>query len=253
MSTRKIISGVTLQGFASEPPPIPGLAALSFLGNGYDANNGNRVIGAPAYTNIGVGPAYSSNFCTVNSGTATAAGIDTNIVETAAVAASGWTMFCVARTNVAAFGTMVNIGTGFVVQFAVIQSNNIVSGHPTLGAFSTASGGGLVADNCCDLGAGNNLANWKSYALVFPGGTLGAFTMYDITDGISHTPALTQTRAGNASSHFGLGYNGSLTGSFGQVDVCSFGIATLPLTLAQLQAIRGWIIKPLALRGISGA
>src|ERR1700722_18490825 len=114
MSVRKIIQGSTFQGFTSEPPPIPGLAALSFLGTGFDGYNGNRVPGAPGYTNIGAGPAYSTNYCTVNSGTATAAALDTNIVETAAVAASGWTMFCVARTNSTAFGTLVNIGTGFV-------------------------------------------------------------------------------------------------------------------------------------------
>lgn len=254
MKTRRVIAGVTFAGFASAPPVIPGLVALGFFGSGFDATNSNRAPGG-TFVDTGSGPAYGTNYATVNSGSTTAQGIDLGSAETTGVAASGWTLFCVARKTVTdtTFATIMGIGLGTPVQLAISNRNTLVSNRATVSTLSQASGGSLVAPNCLDLGAADLCATYRFYASVFSGGTGGTYTTYDITGGLSLTPSgVTHTRTGHAANHFNVGYQGVLVSAYALADVAFCGVATEPLTLSDLESIRDWAAGPLSVRGITG-
>lgn len=253
MKTRKVISGVTFSGFATEPPSFPGLAAFAFLGTAKDGINTNRAPGGPAFSNTGTGPtATAANFATFNGTSGVDNGIDSGVVETSAIATSGFTWLAVARMFGSGAGpaSLVNIGTVNNLQFGLVPQDGLVSSHPTL-TMTFFGDSSRTADNEFDLGAGTDITKFRFYALTFPGGT-GAYTFYDVTAGTTRTTTKTQARAGNASNHMTFGNHGG-NAWFASMDMVAGGIWTQPLNLTQLQAFRTWLLGPLAARGITGA
>lgn len=259
MPLEEVIAGVTFTGFVTTPPTIPGLQALGIFGTTKDGLNTNRAAGGPAFANLTNPPVIGSAWITVNNNTATSTptqGIDTNCIELAAQVASGWTMFCIGRNlNPAANNaTLMSIGPGQSTGLILNPVNVSLSSHPTVYPAAQAFAN-LQTEGTMDL-SGINLANWRMYALSYPAGS-GArvYTMYDVTGAVTKVTTTGHSRAPvGVTNHFNFG-NSSATvpGNAYQIgDVAAGGVSFQPLTLAQLQTIRTWLLGVLAVRGVTG-
>ncbi len=256
-STFHAAPGLTYAGFATEPPISSigsGLQSLLILGTARDGLSlSNRVTAGPTPTNLGAGPTYSSGAGTVNTATATALGIDSGVVETTAVAASGWTMFCVGKQSVGASnnGTLLSIGSTGALNLVFNAANTTYSGQPSV--FFGSFGLTLTADQGFALPG--SVSTERFYALTYAGSSGdNTYTVYDITDGISHKTTVTQARAGNAGSHFCVGMHDTTILSYeAQADIFAAGFASYPWTQSQLIAMRNWLRGVATIRGRSSS
>jgi hypothetical protein len=257
MALEEVIAGVTFTGFATLPPTISGLQALGIFGTGKDGKNTNRAPGGPAFVNLTNPPVFGTNFITVNNNTSTVTpttGIDTNVAETAASLASGWTMFMIARyLPSSANGTVMSIGTGQSTCAVLNPSNSLISNHPSF--YIAAQGLSFTSpEQTIDL-AGISLANWRMYAVSYPAGA-GArpYRVTDVTGGTEKITTTTHSRAlVGTTNHFNFGAVAALPANIYQnTDVAAGGVAFQPQTLAQLQTIRTWLLGVLGPRGVTG-
>lgn len=258
MPLEEVIAGYTFQGFATTPPTIPGLQAMGIFGTTKDAINGNRAPGGPAFANLTNPPVIGSAWITVNNGTATSTptqGIDTNCIETAAVVASGWTIWGVVRTAITTGNaSLLSIGPGQAGGLILNPQNNTISNHPS--AYLTWQGLSFTSpEQTLDL-AGVSLAAWRMVAVSYPTGS-GArpYRISDVTGATEKITTTTHSRtAVGVTNHFNFGNSsGTLPANIFQIgDIASGGVSFQPLTLAQLQTIRTWLLGILAVRGVTG-
>jgi len=258
MPLEEVIAGYTFQGFVTTPPVIPGLQALGIFGTTKDGINGNRAPGGPAFANLTNPPVIGTTWITVNNGTATSTptfGFDSGVFETSATLASGWTMFAVARyTPATGNATMVSIGPGQASALILNPQNNSISNHPSV----YWSCQGLVVsggENTLDL-LGNSLAAWRMYAWTYPAGAgVRPYTMHDVTGAVSKTSTATHNRVlVGTTNRFTFGNMGAVTPAncYQFCDVAVGGFCIQPLSLAQLQTVRTWLLGVLAARGVTG-
>jgi hypothetical protein len=198
-------------------------------------------------------PTIGTSWITVNTASATTQGYDTGLIETSAVATSGWTMLCVARfPGVSGNMGMMAIGTTNALGFVINPANANVSSHPSIyvAGFSYS----LSADNSLDLGAGTDQTKWRMYSLAWAGGSNQFYTLRDLTGGLNKTTTVAQTRAGAATNHMTIGtFQGSgNTTSTAVGDIAASCIATGVLSLTVQNQIRTWWQGVLAVRGVTG-
>lgn len=258
MPIEEVIAGVTLPGFATTPPTIPGLQALGIFGTSKDGKNTNRAPGGPVFANLTNPPSYGSAWATVNNGTATATpttGIDSGCVELAAQVASGWTAFAVCRTNiVTGNATIISIGPGQNGGLVLNPQNSSMSNHPS--AYLTWQGLAFTyPEQAIDL-AGFPLTNWRMLAMSYPAGS-GArpYRITDVTGGAEKITTTTHSRTPvGTTNRFNFGNSsGTVPANVYQPgDISAAGVAFQPLTLAQLQTIRTWLLGVLSVRGVTG-
>src|SRR5262249_5033093 len=150
------------------------------------------------------------------------------------------------------------IGPGQSFAQVLNPSNSLISNHPSVyiaaQAFSIPTAEGTI-----DLslsGSGVSLTNWRMYAVTYPAGS-GArpYTQYDVTSGRALTTTVHHNRALVGTTNrftFGNTSNTIPGNSYQPADVAAGGFTTQPLTLAQLQSIRSWLLGPEGLRGVTG-
>lgn len=258
MPLEEVIAGATFQGFMTIPPTIPGSQALGIFGSTKDGINTNRVSGGPAFANLNNPPVVGTSWITVNNGTATSTptqGIDTNCVELAAQVASGWTIWGIVRTSIATGNAaMLTIGPGQAGGLVLNPQNNLIANHPSV--YLTWQGLSFTApEQIIDLG-GVSLSAWRMVAMSYPAGS-GArpYRITDVTGATEKITTVTHSRTVvGTTNHFNFG-NSSATlpaNIYQAGDISVAGVSFQPLTLAQLQTIRTWLLGVLAVRGVTG-